>query len=254
MRLTINDTDVGIAIKGAFTGGVTTTLSEDGPYVMSRPVTGFATAPVALVSDLSQRAGWPAFTLDHRSPEHPVPTAVDDTAAANRGLVEVGYEAGNIPFAGKSSSGGLAVPALLARKDEAVPLAACALRMPPYADLTVSGGSMATREEADRIPRPKGLPLPVPDFSGDLDPSHPQISILGELTGPQVLIQVGSHEILIGDAVRLAARAATADVPVTLEVTAGVPHVFQGFAAALDHGDVALTRAAPFAREHPAAA
>jgi monoterpene epsilon-lactone hydrolase len=57
---------------------------------------------------------------------------------------------------------------------------------------------------------------------------------------------VGSHEILLSDALRLAARAATADVLVTLEVTPGVPHVFQGFAALLDEAGAALDRASDF--------
>jgi hypothetical protein len=40
--------------------------------------------------------------------------------------------------------------------------------------------------------------------------------------------------------------AAVADVPVTLDVTSGVPHVFQGFAAVLDEGGAALDRASDF--------
>jgi acetyl esterase/lipase len=55
------------------------------------------------------------------------------------------------------------------------------------------------------------------------------------------------HPAAIDDAVAaycrllsgLAARAAAADVAVRLEVTPGVPHVFQGFAAMLDEGDAA---------------
>ncbi len=49
--------------------------------------------------------------------------------------------------------------------------------------------------------------------------------------------------ILLSDPLRLAGRAAIDEVPVTLEVTPGVPHVFQGLAAALDEGDAALDRA-----------
>lgn len=37
-------------------------------------------------------------------------------------------------------------------------------------------------------------------------------------------------------------------VPVTLEVTAGVPHLFQAFAAVLDEGEAALRRVAEFLR------
>jgi len=50
----------------------------------------------------------------------------------------------------------------------------------------------------------------------------------------------------LGDALRLAGRAATSNVAVTLDVTPGVPHVFQGFAAGLDEKDavIGVTRGA----------
>jgi hypothetical protein len=51
---------------------------------------------------------------------------------------------------------------------------------------------------------------------------------------------------LLSDALRLAGRAAIDEVSVTLEVTPGVPHVFQGFAAVLDEADAALDRASTF--------
>jgi monoterpene epsilon-lactone hydrolase len=52
--------------------------------------------------------------------------------------------------------------------------------------------------------------------------------IFADLSGPPpLLIQVGSHEVLLDDAVRLARQAATADVEVILDITSGVPHVFQ---------------------------
>jgi epsilon-lactone hydrolase len=95
----------------------------------------------------------------------------------------------------------------------------------------------------------------VPDYVGPADASDPQISpVFGDLSGlPPILIQVGSTEILLSDALRLAARAAIADVPVTLEVTPGVPHVFQGFAAVLEEGAAALDRASTFLNLHFAA-
>ena len=51
--------------------------------------------------------------------------------------------------------------------------------------------------------------------------------IFGDLRElPPLLIQVGSHEILLDDdALRLAGRAAISDVPVTLDVTPGVPRL-----------------------------
>jgi monoterpene epsilon-lactone hydrolase len=75
--------------------------------------------------------------------------------------------------------------------------------------------------------------------------------IFADLTGlPALLIQVGSHEVLLDDATKLATRAAADNVAVTLDVTPGVPHVFQAFASILDEGDAALTRAGTFIKEH----
>ena len=55
--------------------------------------------------------------------------------------------------------------------------------------------------------------------------------------------------LLLDDATRLATSAAAADVA-TLDVTPGVPHVFQAFAEVLDEGDAALIRVASFLRSH----
>jgi acetyl esterase/lipase len=85
-----------------------------------------------------------------------------------------------------------------------------------------------------------------------LDGSNGLVSrVFADLGGlPPRLIQAGSHEILLDDAIGLAARAAADDVPVTFEITPGVPHLFQGFASILGEGDVALTRVAKFLRYH----
>jgi acetyl esterase/lipase len=120
--------------------------------------------------------------------------------------------------------------------------------MSPYADLTLSGETLATKEEVDPLLTPDGLRARVPDYVAGSDAAHPYISpLFGDLTGlPPILIQVGSHEVLLSDATRLAAKAAICDVPVTLEVTPGAPHVFQAYAALLDEAGWALDRGSDF--------
>src|SRR6185312_6201473 len=212
-------------------------------------VIGSAVPSVPLVSDLARRARAKAVTVDYRlAPEHPYPAAVDDARAAYEGLLAQGTAAGQIALAGDSAGAGLAVATLLALRDAGTPLPSSAFLMSPYADLTLSGETLLENQAIDPILTPEGLRLRVPDYVGGADASNPRISpVFGDLRGlPPLLIQVGSHEILLSDALRLAGRAAIDEVPVTLEVTPGVPHVFQGYAAMLDEGDAALDRAATF--------
>jgi epsilon-lactone hydrolase len=69
-----------------------------------------------------------------------------------------------------------------------------------------------------------------------------------------LIIQGGTHEVLLDDALRLARQAAIADVAVTLDITPGVPHVFQAYYPILDEAAAALDRAGQFLSAHLAAA
>jgi monoterpene epsilon-lactone hydrolase len=232
-----------VTIDGAATDNVILYF-HGGVYVI-----GTAVASVPLVSEVVRRAGAKAITLDYRlAPEKPYPAAIDDAKAAYEGLLAQGIDPGQIALAGESAGGGLAVATLLALRDAGTPLPSGAYLMSPYVDLTLSGETLSNREARDAVLNPTGLRARVPDYVGNADAADPLISpIFGDLSGlPPLLIQVGSNEILLSDALRLAARAALDDVQVTLEVTPGVPHVFQGFAGLLDEAGAALDRAADF--------
>jgi acetyl esterase/lipase len=212
-------------------------------------VIGSAAATVPLVGDLVRRTGSKAITLEYRlAPEHPYPAAVEDARAAYVGLLAQGVAPAQIALAGESAGGGLAVALLLALREAGVPLPSCAYLMSPYVDLTLSGNTLAAKREVDPLLTPDGLHARVPDYVGGADAADPLISpVFGDLRDlPPLLIQVGSHEVLLSDALRLAARAAISDVPVTLEVIPGVPHVFQAYAGLLDEAGAALDRASDF--------
>jgi epsilon-lactone hydrolase len=236
-----------VAVAGADSDAVIFYL-HGGAYAI-----GTASSSVGLASDLARRASTKLVTVDYRlAPEHPYPAAIDDAVAAYRGLLDTGVRSSSIAIAGESAGGGLAAATLVALKQAGLPLPAAAALMSPWADLTLSGTSLNTKADLDPALTPDGLARRAADYAPNEDRASGRISpVFADLIGlPPLLIQAGSHEILLDDAIRLAARAAADDVAVTLDITPGVPHVFQGFAAILAEGDDALTRAGTFLRNH----
>jgi acetyl esterase/lipase len=222
-----------------------------GVYVM-----GDAFLAADLASQVGRRTSAKAISVDYRlAPEHPYPAAVDDALAAYEALLHDGIAASDIVFAGESAGGGLAIATLINARDHGLPLPATAFVMSPYVDLTLAGTTMETRKEADPLLSPEALQARVPDYTAGQDAALGLISpVFADLSGlPPLIIQAGTHEVLLDDAVRLAKRAIAAEVEVMLDITPGVPHVFQAYHAILDEGAAALDRAGRLLAAHLAA-
>jgi len=223
-----------------------------GVYVM-----GDAFLSADLASQVARRTRARVISVDYRlAPEHPYPAAVDDALAAYEALLHNGTAPSDIVLAGESAGGGLVIATLVSARDRGLPLPAAAYVMSPYVDLTLSGATMQTRREADPLLRPQALSARVPDYTSGQDAALGLISpIFADLSGlPPLLIQAGTHEVLLDDAIRLAGVAATADVEVTLDITPGVPHVFQAYYPILDEAAEALDRAGDLLSAHLASA
>jgi acetyl esterase/lipase len=219
-----------------------------GWYTMGSPRAG-----AALASDVARRTGARVVSVDYRlAPEHPYPAAMQDARAAYRALLDSGVSPQDVAMVGESAGGGLVVSTLASLVEEGLPQPAAAVLFSPWTDLTLSGASMTSKVGIDPIFVPEKVRVRVADYVSDTDPADPPVSpIFADLRGlPPLLIQVGSYEVLLDDSVRLAARAAAADVSVSLEVTPGVPHVFQAFAAILEEGDAALDSVTRFLELH----
>ena len=192
-----------------------------GVYVM-----GDAFLAADLASQVGRRTDAKAISVDYRlAPEHPYPAAVDDALAAYEALLQDGIAPSDIAFAGESAGGGLAIATLVNARDHELPLPAAAFVMSPYVDLTLAGTTMETRRAVDPLLSPEALQARVTDYTAGQDAALGLISpVFADLSGlPPLIIQAGTHEVLLDDAVRLAQQATTADVEVTLDITPGCP-------------------------------
>jgi epsilon-lactone hydrolase len=255
-----------VTVTAAALGGVPTaeiTIDGTGPrhvvlyFHGGVYVLGGAFQAADLASQVGRRTRAKVISVDYRlAPEHPYPAAVNDALAAYEALLRNGTAPSDIVFAGESAGGGLAVATLVNARDHGLPLPAAAFVMSPYADLTLAGTTMQTKREVDVLMSREALQSRITDYTSGQDAALGLISpVFADLSGlPPLIIQAGTHEVLLDDAIRLARQAATADVEVTLDITPGVPHVFQTFHPILDEAAAALDRAGQLLSAHLAGA
>jgi epsilon-lactone hydrolase len=252
----------GVTVTAAELGGVPTAeITVDGTeprhvilyFHGGVYVLGDAFQAAGLASQVGRRTRATVISVDYRlAPEHPYPAAVDDALAAYQALLNGGTDPADIALAGESAGGGLAVATLVNARDHGLPLPAAAYLMSPYADLTLAGTTMDTKRKADPLLSRDNLQARIADYTAGHDPALGLISpVFADLSGlPPLIVQAGTHEVLLDDAIRLARQAATADVEVTLDITPGVPHVFQAYYPILDEAAAALDRAGQLLTAH----
>ncbi len=114
----------------------------------------------------------------------------------------------------------------------------------------MSGGSMTSKAAVDPLIQKSYLAELAALYLNGADPRTPMVSpIYADLKGlPPLLIQVGSAETLLDDAVRLAGVAGAADVRVTLQVWPSMIHAWHLYYAQLEAGRRALAEVGAFVR------
>ena len=234
---------------GAVAGRVVLYL-HGGGYVIGSP-----RSHRHLAAAIASAAAASALLLDYRlAPEHPYPAAVDDATAAYRWLLDQGIAPEHVVIAGDSAGGGLTVATLLALREARVPLPAGGVCISPWVDLTCSGESYRTKAGVDPIVGQAGVAEMAQAYLGTASPRTPLASpLFADLRGlPPLLIHVGSDEVLLDDAVQLAARAKAAGVETTIEVWERMIHVWHWFLPMLDEAHAAVETIGRFTRDRAA--
>jgi monoterpene epsilon-lactone hydrolase len=209
-------------------------------------VTGSLDSHRHMVAELGRAANCVALALDYRlAPEHPFPAPVEDALAGYRFLLAQGFKPERIAIAGDSAGGGLVVAAMVAIRDAGLPQPGGGWCLSPWIDMEMIGGSMESNASRDPTVQRPGITEMAQLYLGDADPRSPLAAPLyADLAGiAPLLIQVGSVETLLDDAIRLAQRAGAADVRVDLQVWPEMIHVWPLYHPELKAGKRALDEA-----------
>jgi acetyl esterase/lipase len=215
-----------------------------GGYVM-----GSLNTHRGLCARLSRAARARVLSVDYRlGPEHPHPAAVLDAVSAVRFARESGLAPERTAVAGDSAGGGLTLATLVALRDAGDPAPAAGLCISPWTDLALTGATIETKAAEDPMVRGADLQLMADAYLAGRDPKTPLASPLyADLAGlPPLLLQVGSAEILLDDAVRVVERARKAGVEADLRVWQDMIHVWHAFADLLPEGQQAVDEMAAF--------
>ncbi|MFY2824165.1 alpha/beta hydrolase [Ruegeria sp. MALMAid1280] len=208
---------------------------------------------LAITSRLTGAAKTQVLALDYRlAPEHAFPAQIDDTVAAYSWLLDQGFSARHMAIVGDSAGGGLVVTAMLRLQQLELPFPACAVAISPWTDLVGDGGWRDADPSIDPVASSPVLDEIVADYLAGADPHDGLVSpIFADLAGlPPLLVQVGTQEILLRDATRLADRAREAGVDVTLEIEEGAFHVWHHTAPVVPEATAAIERIGAFILGH----
>jgi monoterpene epsilon-lactone hydrolase len=192
-----------------------------------------------LAYDISAASGARVLLIDYRlAPEHPFPAAVEDAAKAWRWLLQQGFRANKLAVAGDSAGGGLTIATLVNLRDQKLGLPACAVAISPWVDLEGVGNSITARAAQDPMVGKDGLLWMARMYLNGKDAKTPLAAPLhADLKGlPPILVQVGSAEVLLDDATRIAEKLHAAGVEVRLALWPNMLHVFPLFAPILSEG------------------
>jgi acetyl esterase/lipase len=207
-----------------------------------------------MVSEAGRAGGVSTLAVGYRlAPEHPFPAAFDDAWSAWRFLRRQGVAAEHISIGGDSAGGGLSLALTLRLREAGDELPACLWLVSPWVDLTMSGSTLVTKDSVDPLIH-KGYLGELADayLGATANRKEARVSpLFAKLKGiPPMLIQVGSDETLLDDAVRLASAAGEDDVAVTLEIWPHMIHAWHLWNARLEAGRQALGSAGSFIRRH----
>ncbi len=177
----------------------------------------------------------------------------DQVAAVYRAVLGQGYKPAAVGMFGDSAGANIVPASVLKLRDQGVSVPGALVLMSPCVDLNLNGDTETTLRDADPALDEAQTRETFSAYALPKDWTNPYVSpIYGDFKKafPPVLIQVGTKEILLSDAVRLYQAIKTAGGTAQLDVYEGMAHVFQAYMNGTPEQKAAYSEARKFWSAH----
>jgi epsilon-lactone hydrolase len=201
---------------------------------------------------ISQEANAKILIINYRkAPQFRFPAPIKDCISVYHALLDEGLDITSTVFGGDSAGGGLALSCLLKIRELELLMPRAVFLLSPWVDLECRGRSLERNELLDPWLNKKLITEFAKSYLGDASPSNVLASPLNaDLSGfPPTLVQVGTHEVLYDDALRLSFKLKEAGVDSRLSTWKKMIHVFQAFDRFFKESDVALREIGQFVKD-----
>lgn len=199
--------------------------------------------------------GFRVISVDYTvAPQARWKTITDQVIAVIQALKNDGHPLQRIAIYGDSAGGGLAAGTVLKMRDRGLGMPGAVVLWSPWSDITGTGDTYSTLADADPILYyPKNLERCAAAYADPADQKNPYVSpVYGDYSKgfPPTLIQCGTKEIFLSNAVRHYQAMDNAGIEVKLDPYEGMYHVFQAFSWNLAESNVARRKMARFLKHH----
>ncbi|MEZ5774117.1 MAG: alpha/beta hydrolase [Hyphomicrobiaceae bacterium] len=193
-------------------------------------VAGSAYLDLIISAPIAAATGARVIAPDYRlAPENPYPAAIDDCFAVYEAVLgEVPGE--GLVVSGESAGGNMALGCLHRGRAKGLPMPTGAALLSPWSDLAGGDESSAFNDGRDPTLSRENLLAAAMLYAGERALTDPGVSpLLGpfDASYPPMLITSGTRDLLLSQCIRLAEVLRAARVPVELQISDGMWHVFE---------------------------
>lgn len=217
-------------------------------------VTFSAASTAVMAATVATATGDEVISIDYTlAPRGNWQTVTDEVVAVWRALLARKVRPESVGFFGDSAGGGLAAGSILKIRERNLPLPGALVLLSPWSDITMTGDTYDTLGSLDPILDQQELGWAAEAYADVADQRNPFVSpVYGDYAKsfPATLIQVGTREMFLSDAVRQYQAIRDGGHDAILDVYEGLPHVFQYFIGDAPENLVSRRRIVDFFRAH----